>query len=257
MSRQVDMALMSAHEYRRRLAEPKTVLLLPVGAMEQHGAHLPIGTDWMMAQFIARRVAARIDGIVAAPITYAAKSGVRTGGGNFQSGTTSLDGITLITMVKDIVKELVRHGARRLTIIDGHFENRFFLDEACDLAMRELRMDGIDDARVLKMVYAAEFPNPLIDAVYTDHEFPGLDLEHGGLLETSMMLYCYPEFVQMERLGNESAARFPPYDLFPPRTEWVPASGVLSSGLSATPEKGRLLVECFVNQVADAINAEF
>lgn len=253
----VSMPAMSAHEYRRRLASPDTIVFLPVGATEQHGPHLPIGTDWMMAEYMAKRVAQELSGVVAAPVMYAAKSGVRTGGGNFQCGTTSLDGITLITVVKDILKELVRHGARKIVVMDGHFENRFFLDEACDIAIRELRFDGVHDAKIMKMIYAAEFPDHLIAHIYPDNDFPGLDLEHGGILETSMMLYCFPELVHMDRLESEATASFPPYDLYPPREEWVPASGTLSSGMSATVEKGEYLVEFFVKQATGLVQGEF
>ncbi len=81
-------------------------------------------------------------------------------------------------MVKDVLKEFARHGARKIGVIDGHFENKYFLDEACDLAVRELRFDGIGDIKILKILYAAEFPQELLDAVYQDSTFAGLELEH-------------------------------------------------------------------------------
>ena len=258
MARTVAMWEMSSHEYRRRLAEEDAIVLLPVGAVEQHGHQLPIGTDFLMATYMARRTAETIGGVVAPPVSYAAKSGLRTGGGQHQPGTTSLDGITLITLVKDVLKEFARHGARKIGVIDGHFENRFFLDEACDLAVRELRFDGIDDdLKILKILYAAEFPQELLDAIYQDSTFPGLDLEHGGILETAMMLYCYPDLVNMDLVPEEALPRFPPYDLFPGDPSWVPPSGSLSCGLGATREKGEILVEAFVGQVTRALEREF
>lgn len=253
----VMMAEMSSHEYRRRIREEDAIVLLPVGAVEQHGHHLPIGTDFLMATYMARRAAQAVGGVVAPPVSYAAKSGVRTGGGNHQPGTTSLDGITLITVIKDLLKEFARHGARKIGVIDGHFENRFFLDEACDVAVRDLRLDGISDIKVLKMIYAAEFPQDLLDRVYRDVPFPGLDLEHGGILETSMMLYCHPELVDMDQIPAEPAPKFPPYDLYPANRDWVPPSGNLSSGRGASREKGKVLVEAFVEQVTGALRAEF
>ena len=160
-------------------------------------------------------------------------------------------------MVKDILKEFARHGARKIGVIDGHFENRFFLDEACDVAVRDLRLNGIDDIKVLKMIYAAEFPRELLDHVYHDAKFPGLDLEHGGILETSMMLHCYPELVDLDQIPEEDMPEFPAYDLYPGNPAWVPPSGNLSSARGASAEKGEILVEAFVQQVVGALRAEF
>ena len=142
MTRSVMMSELCWSEYKRRLEEEDAIVLLPVGAVEQHGHHLPLGTDWMMATEMSRRAAERVGGIVAPPVSYAYKSQVRTGGGNHYCGTTSLDGNSLINMVRDVLKEFARHGARKVAVIDGHYENEFFLTEACDLALRDLRYDA-------------------------------------------------------------------------------------------------------------------
>ncbi len=251
------MSDLSWQEYQRRIAEEDAIVLLPVGAVEQHGYHLPLGTDWMMATYMARRAAENVGGVVAAPIAYGYRSQVRTGGGPNRDGTTNLDGLTLINLVKDVLKELVRHGARKLAVIDGHFENRFYLDEACFLAVRELEYAGVTDARILKMLYAERIKPETLETVYAGKEFPGLDLEHGGILETAMMLYCHPDHVDMSKIPDEDLPDFPPYDLFPENRDWVPASGNLSSGKEATAEIGRILVEEFVGLVSDSLRAEF
>ena len=102
MSRSVMMSDLSWPEYKRRLEEEDAIILLPVGAVEQHGYHLPLGTDWIMATEMSRRAAERVGGIVAPPVMYAYKSQIRSGGGNHFCGTTSLDG-----------REPDRDGARR------------------------------------------------------------------------------------------------------------------------------------------------
>lgn len=257
MTASVMMSDLSWDEYQRRIREEDAIVLLPVGAVEQHGYHLPLGTDWMMATYMARRAAENVGGIVAAPINYGYRSQVRTGGGPDRGGTTNLDGLTLISLVKDVLKELVRHGARKLAVIDGHFENRFYLDEACHLAVRELEYAGITDARILKMLYAERIRPETLETVYAGKPYPGLDLEHGGILETAMMLYCHPDHVDMSKIPDEDLPDFPPYDLFPGNPDWVPASGSLSSGMGATAEAGKILVEEFVQLVSDSLTAEF
>ena len=79
----------------------------------------------------------------------------------------------------------------KIAVIDGHYENEFFLTEACDLAVRDLRYDGITDVRILKMRYCEEISDEVLAIAYPGG-YPGLALEHGAVLETSMMLYLFP-----------------------------------------------------------------
>jgi creatinine amidohydrolase len=211
----------------------------------------------MMATYMARRAAENVGGIVAEPLAYGARSQVRTGGGPHRCGTTSLKAETLIALLHDVLVEIGRHGATRIAVIDSHFENRFFLDEACHRAQQTLALQG-REVRILKMLYAERISPATMAAVYAGIENPpGLDLEHGGILETAMMLYCHPDLVDVTRIADEAAPDFPPYDLFPVNPDWVPASGALSSGRTATREIGELLVEEFVALVTDALRTEF
>lgn len=251
------MSELSWDAYQRRLLEDDAIVIVPVGAVEQHGYHLPLGTDWLMATYMARRAAENVGGIVAEPIAYGARSQVRTGGGPHRCGTTSLNAETLIAVVHDVLVEIGRHGARKIAVIDSHFENRFFLDEACHRAQETLAARG-QEARILKMLYAERIRPETMRTIYAGMENPpGLDLEHGGILETAMMLYCYPDLVDMTRIADEAPPDFPPYDLFPVDPGWVPDSGCLSSGRTATREMGELLVEEFVGLVTEALRREF
>ena len=137
MRRTVFMAEMSWMEYRERVVTEGAVVLVPAGALEQHGPHLPLGTDAILATEMSRRVAERVDAVVAPALTYGYKSQPRTGGGNHFCGTTSLDGETLSSTVRDLIREFARHGARRIAFIDGHYENQMFLTEGIDLAIRD------------------------------------------------------------------------------------------------------------------------
>lgn len=253
----VMMSELSWDTYQNQLGAEDAIVIVPVGAVEQHGYHLPLGTDWLMASYMARRAAENVGGIVAEPVAYGARSQVRTGGGPHRCGTTSLNAETLIALVHDVLVEIGRHGARKIAVIDSHFENRFFLDEACYRAQQTLALRG-HEARILKMLYAERIEPKTMDAVYAGMENPpGLDLEHGGILETAMMLYCYPNLVDMSRIADETPPDFPSYDVFPVEPGWVPESGCLSSGMTASREIGEMLVEEFVKHVTDALRKEF
>jgi creatinine amidohydrolase len=256
MSRSVFMSELSWTEYQRCLEDEDAIVILPVGATEQHGPHLPLGTDALLATEMARRAAERVGGIVAPPLAYGYKSQPRTGGGNHFCGTTSLDGSSLMTTVRDLVKELARHGAKKIALVDGHYENQMFLTEGIDLALRDLRADGVSDVKILKMRYCETIAAATLERIFPGG-FPGLDLEHAGVLETSMMLYLFPHLAAMDELPADPPAAPPPYDVYPTDTSWVPPSGVLSPAKASTAEIGRLLVEEFVELVASSLEAEF
>jgi creatinine amidohydrolase len=254
MRRTVFMAEMSWIEYRERVASERAVVLLPVGALEQHGPHLPLGTDAILATEMARRAAERLDGVVAPALTYGYKSQPRTGGGNHFCGTTSLDGGTLSATVRDLIREFARHGARRIAVIDGHYENQMFLTEGIDLAIRDARAAGPEGLRVLKMRYCETIRPETLARIFP-HGFPGLDLEHAGVLETALMLHLFPDRVDMGQVPNDPPAAPPPYDVYPPDTSWIPPTGVLSPAKNATAEIGRLLTEECVELVVRSLEA--
>jgi creatinine amidohydrolase len=227
-------------------------ILLPVGSTEQHGPHLPLGVDHLIPTGICQRVALRCQALVAPPVTFGYKSQPKSGGGNHFPGTVSLDAATFIALIKDILLELSRHGARQVAIFDGHFENGMFLVEAIDLALRDLRRLGINDMRIVRIDYW-NFINPETEAILFGGKCPDWGLEHGAVMETSVMMYLHPGLVKGDLIPDHPPARFPRYDLYPADTRLVPADGVLSSAAPASPEKGRLVVEQLIPELAKAV----
>ncbi|WP_418160596.1 creatininase [Benzoatithermus flavus] len=165
-----------------------------------------------------------LGGLVAPPFTYGYKSHQKSGGGNHLPGTTSLDGATLVAALRDVMKEFVRHGARRLVLVNGHYENSWFIVEAIDLALRELRWDGIRDVKVVVLSYWDFVGEATMVRLYPEG-FPGWAVEHGGVLETSLMLALHPQLVVLERAIDQAPASFPPYEVYPVHPEWTPPSG--------------------------------
>ncbi len=256
MSRTNLMSEMTWPEYERRLGDEAPVVMLPVGALEQHGPHLPMGTDALIPTALSLRVAERVNVIVAPALCYGYKSQPKMGGGNHFCGTTSLDGNTLSTMLRDVLKEFARHGARKIAVIDGHYENQMFLIEGIDLAMRELRYDGIDDIKMMRFEYWDFTSGETLAAVFPEG-FPGYALEHAAVMETSLSLYLHPHLVHAELLPDEPTADFPPYDMYPTIESWVPPAGALSSAKAASAGKGELLCAEYVATIAAALAREF
>lgn len=243
-------------EYHKRVQDGSVPILIPFGSMEQHGHHMPMHVDVLLPTEFARRVAEETGALVAPPFTYGYKSHQKSGGGNFFPGTTSLDGASLVNALKDVVKEFARHGVRNICIVNGHFENSWFIIEAIDLALRELKWDDNETVKVVVLSYWDFVDQASIAKLYPDG-FLGWDIEHGGVLETSLMLRLHPDLVWLQDAVEHAPATFPPYDVYPPKQEWTPISGTLSSPKDATVEKGDILLEVCTKGIVAALNTEF
>jgi creatinine amidohydrolase len=251
----VFMAELSWPEWQARIADNVPVVL-PVGATEQHGPHLPLGVDVFLPTAVCERVARALGGIVAPTIAYGYKSQPRSGGGQAFPGTTSLCLQTMVLVIRDVIHDLGLHGVRRLAVINGHYENTPAIVEGIDLAQRELRRDGVADMVLLRLDYWDFVRRETLDRLFPAG-FPGIDLEHASLLETSMMLLVRPDLVEMAKVPSDGPAKFPTYDRNPVRLGLVPASGVLAVAAGATAESGRLLMEDHVAMITAALRAEF
>ncbi|WP_148252219.1 creatininase [Aidingimonas lacisalsi] len=230
--------------YRDRVGNGECKVAIPVGAIEQHGPHMSLNPDVLIPQHIACQVAEKTGGmLVAPPIAYGYKSQVKSGGGNFFPGTTCVSSRALEEYVYDVILAFVEHGSREFILINGHFENSMCLVEAADRAVKHAQLSGVE-IKVILLSYWDFISEATIEMVFPDG-FSGWAVEHGGVLETSIMLKIHPELVDMSRAIDTPPAEFPPYDVFPPNPDWVPDSGTLSSPTKATAEKGKwILDEC-------------
>lgn len=243
------MEEMTRPEYEARVRD--AIVILPVGSTEQHGPHLPLGADAIQVEEIARRVGERIGAIVAPTIAYGYRSAPRSGGGEIFCGTTSLSGETLILLVRDILRALVRHDARRIVVLDGHYENNMFLHEAIHLVVD----GGPPDLQVMKILWVDPIDHDVLDRAWPDG-FPGWALEHAAHLETSLLLALRPELVRRQEIRPDGVDALPAYDLYPEKPGRVPLSGVLSDPSRGSAEAGQLLLASAVDGLAAAITKE-
>lgn len=251
----VHLADVDAH----RLAEwlqggPRTVIV-PAGALEQHGPHLPLGTDALLSGRIAAAVAGQVGALVAPTFSFGYKSQQKSGGGDHLTGTTSLDAQTLIQLTRDVVGSLLRQGVHRVVLLNGHYENYQFLYEGIDLALRDRGIAAGDDRCVLLLSYWDYVSEGSLAAVYGD-AFPGWDVEHGGVLETSLMLHLEPGSVWLDRAPQHPPAQLPRFDRLPVVPDRTPSSGCLSAPTGSSAERGRLLLEQVVRDLSADLRAE-
>jgi len=156
----------------------KPVVLLPVGAVEQHGPHLPLGADLIQPLHVLERVAAKTGAILAPPVPYGLVQTSRP-----FPGSVSVSFDALRAYVRDVLAELVRNGFRRIVVVSGHAEGVHMA--ALRTAAKEVVDRGGADITVLSdydIVYASRFAE----------EGEG----HAGKIETSRILAQRPELVK-------------------------------------------------------------
>src|SRR5690625_3318830 len=245
---------LDAETYAEYLNQPTSTVIIPTGATEQHGPHMPLGVDAMLSTDIAAAVAQQLGALVAPVFSYGYKSQPRSGGGDHRVGTTSLSATTLMSLVEDVAGAFLREGFKNVVVLNGHFENYQFICDGLDEAVTQARDTGLTSRGVL-MSYWDFVDEDTLQKVFPDG-FLGWDIEHGGVLETSLMLHLHPEKVEMDRVIDHPPADLTSYDIFPEDPARTPVSGCLSSAVDASAETGRLLLDGVHDAVSEALATE-
>ncbi|MFJ5030054.1 creatininase family protein [Streptomyces sp. NPDC088560] len=210
------------------LASARTVVW-PIGATEQHGPHLPLCVDSVLAEEFARQIAAELGGITLPVQSIAARSLPQSGGGLSFPGTLHVNGDTLIRFLRETLESLLRLSFLRLIVVNGHYENEPFIFEALD----QVRQQGLaEDKEVFAFSWWSLVQESWLTAEFP--AFPGWHAEHAGLTETSLMLHLRPELVGAGRPDHDHPPRSGVY-LHPIDVERTTNQGILSptSGSSA------------------------
>ena len=159
-------------------------VIIPVGAIEQHGPHLPLSVDSTICEAVARAVSAETRVPVVPTLSY----GVSASHGDFP-GTIALRPETLIAVVQDVVDSLHSSGVRQFILLNGHIWNNGSLDVSAEKLRVRHR-----DSRVRALGYVTMYPGPEVDG----HVTYGRGLMHANYFETSVMLHLRPDLVRME-----------------------------------------------------------
>jgi creatinine amidohydrolase len=169
--------------------------ILPIGAVEQHGRHLPVGTDWLIAQALARRVAEQLaiarDVYLLPALPYSLSQCHGP-----MPGTVWLTPRTLGDVLRDLVGSLVRQGIRRIVVLNAHGGN-FVLDDE----IRELNLHHPDAIILNASTWAAAGAGASGAAPAATGRVVGGDI-HAGASETAAMLAIAPERVQSPQIDH-------------------------------------------------------
>ena len=233
-----EIEFMTRTEVEEHLAK-NPIMILPVGSTEQHGFHLPLGTDTILAKALAKIVAPRINSLII-PALYYGYSWVW----HRIPGTITLEQEHFKTVLKDIAKSVETYGTKLLIIINGHDAN----NQSLKYTIREMKYQT--DMKILYFFY----PNfSKIYKKYCESEIQN-GLFHAEEFETSLMLAENDRLVDMTKAVKEYPDYPPLYSHTSEILGDISKSGVFGDATVADKEKGQKMFEEFAGEICKAVS---
>jgi creatinine amidohydrolase len=231
-----------------RAAAPQALVVLPIGATEQHGPHLPTGTDLFTVESVAREAGAQVGEDIPVIVTPTLPFGSSHHHFIF-GGTLSLSTETYFKVLCELLESLVTDGFKRMFLVNGHGGNH----ELAQLAARDIALRHPVNVAAASYWTAAWDDLIAVDA-HRGRRLPG----HAGDFESSIMLSLRPDVTPKERPHRDGVFETDPAGFHTPyRAErhgaWREINGFTDSPDLATADKGRLFRGAIVQGLARAL----
>lgn len=210
------------------------VFLTPTGSLEQHGPHLPLFTDSMIATAVAEAVERNLpDKVVLTPTLWMGASGHHL---KFP-GTISASFETYEGAIGDLAQSLLPHGFRKFYFLNGHGGNT----EPNGVALRKLKAE-YNNALFGHLGYFALIADEIAKVL----EGPAKDMRHACEAEASLIMHLHPQLVRIDKLRDDGLRTEPPVKGAILHFDEFTEEGSLGYATLATPEKGKAIFEAAV-----------
>ncbi len=223
-------------DYKKGLKKTKT-LIIPYGTVEEHGRHLPLSTDTIIAEEALKEVVKKKKAFLAPPIHY----GVCTSTSE-HPGTITIRPRTLRILTKDLVRDAYKKGMRNFLLVSGHGGGLHMN------ALKEVAEELVEQLKGIKMAVLSPWDllwKEIAEVAETEND------SHAGEIETSLILALRPELVKGR--SPEEYPSFPkPLVVKEKMKYW--RGGVWGDPGKATPEKGKRVMEMIVEKVIEIID---
>ena len=216
------------------------VAILPLGAVEAHGPHLPLGTDNYLAESLSQKLAKKIKCLVFPAVYYGQVWSLE----DFP-GSISLSNNTLINILYEIGKSMYLNGFNIFAIVNAHLGNSVAIKEA----QRKL-FSEFPDFKTLNLFYPGT--ENVIEQVRSAKKLHK-NYFHADELETSYMLYLAEEYVNMNEAINGNPNFPEDIDITPIRWSEFSDTAVMGNATLATKEKGKIIIEKAIDNMAKII----
>lgn len=246
-------------EFKEVISKHKSLMLIPVGCLEEHGPHLPITTDNLIAKELARMIAEKTNVILGPDIIF----GIARSTQGFP-GTIEFSIETFQSLIFDIAYSFASQGVKKTVFFTWHGgeTHRIALREACIKVLETIRKEkGLPQS--LSKEQFGSLPElyiisgvRLFDGEITKKIMAILDSEpyHAAELETSLMLYLYPGLVKKEKIQDLNETRDFPEDQVIVRGDTWLKTGVMGDVRKSTAEKGEQIYKIFLETLISKIN---
>jgi creatinine amidohydrolase len=225
----------------KQAADEGTVVIFPVGSVEEHGGHLPLCTDSIQAEYIAVEAAKRTGCLVAPPF----RQGICNAGRNFP-GTISIGFEALFAVARDVFSELVRNGFCRIIVLTGHAGSTHMT--ALRLAAQEIvQRPNQDGKRKNRIMVLSDYD--FAYEVKGEFGFPEND-GHAGAIETSRVMDIRPDLVKGKGVAGE--LKTPRFEVVADPEKFF-FNGVNGDPTLAAAEKGKRMNAYIIEQVAKLV----
>jgi creatinine amidohydrolase len=255
MEVKVLMEEMSWQEIEDAMKKGKTTVILVSGSVEQHGPHLPTGTDTLLGYAVAEKAARRLGTALVAPVIRPALSEHHLG----FPGSFTLTWETYFEVLRDCCESLARHGFRDIILTSSHGGNTAVMRAVAPDIGRDLV--GRVKVHVLDYIQkGSEAQRPVLESEKISRGKAGV---HAGYGETSEMLAAKPGLVRMEAVerGLDKESFYDPshisrsqIDSFILGIKHFSENGILGDPRGANRESGERLFEIMVHGLASAIS---
>lgn len=212
-------------EAKDRLSADTVVVIALGAAAKEHGPHLKLANDWIMAEYFKRRLMERADVVVAPTVNYHFYPAFVN-----YPGSTSLRQDTARDLIIDICRTLAAHGPKRFYVLNTGVSTQTPLKAAQAL----LALDGI----LLRFTDILAVADSVVQAVSEQREGT-----HADEIETSMMLYIAPDSVDMTKATKDFPTSTGAWTPVKSNTGNYSASGIYGDATLATRAKGEKVVE--------------
>jgi len=232
-----DISEASDPEVRKQIARGRKRAIIPIGSIEQHGSHLPLATDTLIAEEIATRISKFVDAFVLPPVYYGVSHEHKP------LLNVSVRNETLSALISDICISLAENGIDRIILLNAHYGN--------DAVLSSVSQAVYDKVPKGTLIYSLSYWMVMDD-----------EMGHADANETSLMLAIKPELVSMKsaKRGGLKVGKINDEKLVLSRLTPIPSSfprlvnnGVWGDPRNASSRKGKIMLDQVSRKLADAI----